>query len=484
MKRKWLCILAALLAAVLLPIETYAAFSPSLPEDPTYKLSKNGFDYWEETVHENGKQALFYGAYNATKPDAEYEWVIHSVRSGSETTLSTVMDIALDYEKQTGRKVMLASNGDFFYATGANVESYVADGVVISKGAFVTKHCIGFDNKGKVVIGRMTEVEKRLMVVLDGEKTFFEIEQENREPGENGIAVYTTPGTYTVRGAGKYIIGTDSSNLTQYPVFGTSRRMATGTVTNDDSFTLKSGQFAVVVRGEKAQFFFDHVLYGVEVNLVEVPAGEFAGCRYVVGGYDILVNDGKVNSSFHTDNFGNVAAPRTILGFKEDGTAFLCMLDGRQAGYSVGLTVEKEAELAAALGAKYALELDGGGSTTVIVRIDDTLTLRNKPSDGSMRKVSNAVLLVEKEKAQPDQPTETGTDRETETFPSPAESETGTTDGETTADTGETAETETETTPTDRMHNRILNFVVTGIVAAAIVAGVVLVIRGKRKDKQ
>lgn len=201
----------------------------------------------------------------------------------------------------------------------------------------------------------------------------------------------------------------------------------------------------------------------------------------MVGGYDILVNDGKVNSSFHTDNFGNVAAPRTILGFKEDGTAFLCMLDGRQAGYSVGLTVEKEAELAAALGAKYALELDGGGSTTVIVRIDDTLTLRNKPSDGSMRKVSNAVLLVEKEKAQPDRPTETGTDRETETSPSPAESETGTTDGETTA---ETAETETNAAPTDRMHNRILNFVVTGIVAAAIVAGVVLVIRGKRKDKQ
>ena len=48
------------------------------------------------------------------------------------------------------------------------------------------------------------------------------------------------------------------------------------------------------------------------------------------------------------------------------------------------------------LGAKYALELDGGGSSTVIVRINDELTLRNKPSDGSMRAVSNAILLVEK----------------------------------------------------------------------------------------
>ena len=36
----------------------------------------------------------------------------------------------------------------------------------------------------------------------------------------------------------------------------------------------------------------------------------------------------------------------------------------------------------------------------MLVRIDDVLTLRNKPSDGSMRRVSNAILLVEKDKAE------------------------------------------------------------------------------------
>lgn len=420
--KKWFGALAALLMLSVLPVQAFAAFSPSLLDDPTYSLSQDGFEYREQTVEESGKQTLFYGAYNATASDAQYEWVVHSIREGSDTTLSTVMDIALDYEKQTGRKVMLASNGDFFYATGANVESYVNDGVVISKGSFATKHCIGFDNQGKVTIGRMTEVEKRLMVVLDGQKTFFQINQYNQDPGENGIAVYTTPGTYQISGAGKYICSTSSSNLGQYPVFGSSRRMTEGMVTNDDAFTLKSGQFAVVVRGENAQFFFDSVRYGVEVDLVEIPAGDFAGCRYVVGGYDILVSDGKVGTSFHTDNFGNVAAPRTLIGFREDGTAFLCMVDGRQAGYSVGLTVGKEAELAAALGAKYALELDGGGSTTVIVRIDDTLTLRNRPSDGSMRRVSNAILLVEKEDAGGNDPDPTPTPTPT---PTPAPGDNG-----------------------------------------------------------
>ena len=179
-----------------------------------------------------------------------------------------------------------------------------------------------------------------------------------------------------------------------------------------DTVNLRSGQFAVVIKGENAQFFYDKVTFGVEVNLVEIPAGEFAGCIWVLGGYDILVDDGVVNTNCHTDNSGDAKAPRTFIGFKEDGTGFLCVVDGRQSGYSLGISVNKEAELAKALGAAFALELDGGGSSTMLIRIDDVLTLRNKPSDGSMRRVSNAIMLVEKEKEtqQPEEPTQPATD--------------------------------------------------------------------------
>ena len=396
LKKRFICMLSACMAVLTLATVASAAFSTSVLDNPTYSYESNGVSYVEQTVSEGGTQKLFYGEYDATASNAKYEWVIHSVRSGSDTTLSTVMDIAKDYEKQTGKKVMLAANGDYFYNTGANVESYVNNGIVVSKGSFATKHCIGFDNKGKVVVGRMTEVEKRLMVVINGQETFFKIDQFNREPGENEIAIYTTPGTYTVNGAGKYICASSSTNLDQYPVYGTSRRMTTGSVSNNDSFTLKSKQFAIVVKGKNAQFFFDNVKYGVEVNLVEIPAGDFAGCTWVLGGYDILVDNGVANTNCHTDNSGNANAPRTFFGVKADGTAFICVADGRGAGGATGITVNKEAQLAKALGAKYALELDGGGSSTMIVRINDTLTLRNVPSDGSMRKVSNAIMLVEK----------------------------------------------------------------------------------------
>ena len=96
----------------------------------------------------------------------------------------------------------------------------------------------------------------------------------------------------------------------------------------------------------------------------------------------------------------------------------MCVLDGRQGSYAKGVTVEQEAQLAGVLGAKYALELDGGGSSTAIVRIDDVLTLRNKPSDRSMRAVSNAILLVEKEQQSvtpdPDNPNEPDPDEPSE----------------------------------------------------------------------
>lgn len=469
MKKKLFSVVTALLAVVTLTQGVSAAFSNSLLDDATYTLTNGSFVYKEQTVQEGGQQKLFYGEYNATSDDAEYEWVIHSIRDGSDTTLSTVMDIAKDYEAQTGRKVMFASNGDYFYTAGNNVESYVNDGIVISKGAFTYKHCIGFDNKGKVVIGRMTEVEKRLMLVLDGQRYFFEIDAYNQDPGENGIAIYTTPGTYTVENAGKYICKSSSSNLTNYPVWGQSNRMQDGEVTNNDSFTLRSGQFAVVVRGENAQYFYDNIKYGVEVDLIEIPSGEFKDCTWVLGGYDILVDDGVVHTDCHTDNDGSGKAPRTFIGVKEDGTTFLCMVDGRGSGGSVGISVNKEAELAKVLGAKYSLELDGGGSTTVILRVDDQLTLRNTPSDGQMRRVSNAIMLVEKEKQkQEDDPNGETTPPDTTPDTTP----------ETTPDT--TPSSGTELTASENNSNH--GVMIVAVVAIVVVgAGIVICVRKKGK---
>ncbi|MBO5714832.1 MAG: phosphodiester glycosidase family protein [Clostridia bacterium] len=400
MKKIFTSLTVVIALVLLMTITVSAAFSSSVLSNPTYSKNIDGIKYVEATASEGGTQKIFYGEYDTTSANAEYEWVVHSVREGSNTTLSTVMNIAKDYEAETGRKVMLAVNGDYFENTGANVDSYVNNGIVVKKGNFATKNCIGFDNNGKVVVGRMTETEARLVVYdANGNPQFFKIDKFNAQPANGEIAIYNTPGTYTVTNAGAMVVKAESTNLTSYPVWGSDYTMTATGVQNSKSFTLKSGQYAVVYTSAHNDVFGKHI-YGEKVDLVEIPAGEFAGCTWVVGGYDVLVDNFVANTNCHDDNSGNAAAPRTFIGFKEDGTGFVCVVDGRYAGGSVGITVEQEAQLAKVLGAQYALELDGGGSSTMVVRINDTLTLRNNPSDGSMRKVSNAVLLVEKPKTE------------------------------------------------------------------------------------
>ena len=373
------------------------AFSSGVLNSPNYSYDNNGLKYVEKSTTDNGySEKIFYGEYNSTAPDAEYEWVLHKITNDSGTVLSTVMDIAKNYENATGRKVMLATNGDFF-VEGEPVDSYVVDGEVVKMGTYTNKNSFGFDNEGTVAIGRMTVVEPMLKVFdADGNSTLLKIDNINSPPSEGEISIYTNAGTYNFSNVGVTQVKTDSTNFNSYPVLGTEYTTTTkGVRSGDFSFTLRSGRYIIVYTAAHEDIFKTYS-YGREIDMIGTPAGNYEGCKWVIGGYDVLVNNGVVGTSFHTDNSGNVNRARTFIGSKADGTIFVCVVD--ETNGSSGITVSKEAELAKALGAQYALELDGGGSSTMIVRINDTLTLRNKPSDGSMRRVANAVLLVEKEK--------------------------------------------------------------------------------------
>lgn len=396
MKKIFVAVALALICVLSAPV-CAQALGEGVFHTPKYeqKLAE-GVSYKEAETTVNGKvQNLYYGEFKPSN-QSDYEWVIYNKSaSDGKLTLATVMDIAKDFEAKTNRKVYLAVNGDYF-AGGQPVESYVADGVVLGKGAYVNKHCFGFDNNGKAVVGRMTETKYRLDVTFNGVTESFYTDKLNVAPQEDGIGIYTIPGTYTVENAGKYRINIDENKTQTNPVEGESRRMTDGSLADNESFTVKSSQFWVVAKGKAAAYCFDNIKYGAVVSYTETPAGDFDGCSWVVGGYDILVNNGVANTNCHTDNNGNSGAPRTFIGAKADGTMFVCVDNGPTYGGSI--TVNQEAQLALGLGAKYALELDGGGSSTMIIRQNDALVLRNVPTDGGMRKVAQAVMIVEKEK--------------------------------------------------------------------------------------
>ena len=95
-------------------------------------------------------------------------------------------------------------------------------------------------------------------------------------------------------------------------------------------------------------------------------------------------------------------ASRTAIGIKADGTVVMFMVDGRQAPYSVGMTMAEVAAAMEELGCVEAVNLDGGGSSTFATQREGEpenstsagLTLRCRPSDGYERKVSNTVMVL------------------------------------------------------------------------------------------
>lgn len=84
-----------------------------------------------------------------------------------------------------------------------------------------------------------------------------------------------------------------------------------------------------------------------------------------VGGHALL-RDGKLQA--HTSYDKTVPDPRTAVGWSPDGdTIYLVCVDGRQAGYSAGMTVQELAAFFKSLGVRDAINLDGGGSTALAI---------------------------------------------------------------------------------------------------------------------
>jgi hypothetical protein len=138
---------------------------------------------------------------------------------------------------------------------------------------------------------------------------------------------------------------------------------------------------------------------GVDSVRVWAALGQGA-VREAVGGHPMLVRDGRVLTD--VDSAGNAGFrgvnPRTAVGLADGGRRlFLVTVDGRQPGFSVGISLRDLAELMRELGATDALNLDGGGSTTLVVAdsMGGTLRIANRPSDATgPRAVGNALGVV------------------------------------------------------------------------------------------
>ena len=98
-----------------------------------------------------------------------------------------------------------------------------------------------------------------------------------------------------------------------------------------------------------------------------------------VAGSDQIVTDGKPIENQPDREFFTTAHPRSAIGVTNDNRLLLVTVDGRQPGISEGIPLDELAQLMIELGAVQALNLDGGGSTTMAIADPDPRVL-NSPS--------------------------------------------------------------------------------------------------------
>jgi len=103
-----------------------------------------------------------------------------------------------------------------------------------------------------------------------------------------------------------------------------------------------------------------------------------------------LIRDGKIVAS------GDGRASRTAIGITKTGKIVMMVFDGRQEPWSCGGNYEEIAQVMLDAGCWYAINLDGGGSTTYVARLpgEEELQVVNRPSDGFQRSVATSLFVV------------------------------------------------------------------------------------------
>ena len=124
-------------------------------------------------------------------------------------------------------------------------------------------------------------------------------------------------------------------------------------------------------------------------TLQSVPAN----ARQTIAGSDLLLRGGQ-SALDNATNFALNRHPRTAVGLSDGGkTLVLVVADGRDASGALGLSLRELTALMRDLGCADALNLDGGGSSEMLLRDAGSGQLRvlNRPSDGRERAVANVL---------------------------------------------------------------------------------------------
>lgn len=331
------------------------------------------------------------------------------------TSNALLKDQALAYENASKRKVLAAVNGDYFGAyTSYNSNGFcVKDGVVISaKSAFYESLVNGMmalsisyndvatiaasapdsstfyriDNYIELYNSKAAKLGDYMISAIDN-KDVLDMYIGSRS---KDYEVITTSGQTVTNKNVVYVTKTDeygnNASTINFPFDGKINSISknySGTI------TLNSNQVALLV----TESFLSRAKlnYRVRVGTTQSDNAAFSGVKTVITGRHNLINNYKILSTLSQETTNNATSKRarTAVGILGNGNVvlFVCE-DGTK-----GLSLIQVADFMRYQGCKYAFNLDGGGSTGLLVSTNNTLSLK---AGANSRKLANTVLVVEK----------------------------------------------------------------------------------------
>jgi Phosphodiester glycosidase len=351
--------------------------------------------------------------------EARGPWVVHVLRIDPRAYRGRIVPV-LSNDVVAGRETVSSLSARFGALAGVNggyftigdadgtpgdaAGSSVLDGTVVSEAV---------DGRTDLLLGRTPSIaavrDRQSVTAAEGATRV--LDGDNRAPGLIR-ACGGAGGDLPTESPLHDITCTDPSELIRFtPIFGTPTPAGEGveavldargfvTVLRPRGGPVPTGGSVLAGTGEAAGWLAAHAGVGTRLRVrssVRTPRGPLAPHTSVVNGGPRLLPRITAEGFDHPGDPGFYYAfalrrnPRTIAGVTRRGRLLLVAVDGHAPGYSAGLSFAEEARVMRALGARDAVNLDGGGSTAMTVRG----RLVTRPSDETgERPIGDAVLLL------------------------------------------------------------------------------------------
>jgi exopolysaccharide biosynthesis protein len=329
-------------------------------------------------------------------------------KPGVRVVSTLAQDTVIENDPTKGREIISAMvartgalagvNADFFPFTGDPLGLAIHNGELVSEP--MDRAAVGITSDGKAIIDRLSF--EATITMASGES--FPLRGVNRKRGQHELVIFAP----IFGGPSGAADGTEVVLFADAPL--RANRDITCTVQADPQaagIAIPKDSLVLSGHGTGASWISANLHVGDKLTLrlnVKAASGRsWDDVVEAVGGGPLLMRNGEAYVDGEDEKFSAslIAArhPRTAVGVTASGELLLVAVDGRQT-ISRGVTLAELAQLMKGLGAVDAINLDGGGSTSLSIRG----IVADSPSEGRERPVANALLVYASQPASADGP--------------------------------------------------------------------------------